>query len=141
MGYYMRQNDCNFFIAAEDCDAALQAIKNLKGKETTPNYRNGKEVDFHFSWVNTSDFVNAKTLEEALGAWRWEVYPDEEGDIDSILFMGKKLGDDAILFEAIAPFVRSLSFIEMQGEDGDRWRWAFYEGVMHEQQATITWEE
>jgi hypothetical protein len=43
-------------------------------------------------------------------------------------FTGQKLGDDNILFAALAPYVEADSYITMVGEseDGDEfWRWVF----------------
>ena len=39
--------------------------------------------------------------------------------------LGDALCDDRLLFDAIAPFVKAGSFIEMSGEDGTLWRWHF----------------
>lgn len=61
------------------------------------------------------------------------------GDLTDIHFIGEKLGDEKILFQALAPFVDKGSFIEMEGEDGDLWRWTFDGQQMIEQVARITW--
>src|SRR5690606_21320852 len=61
----------------------------------------------------------------ALDAWRWVPEREATGDIVGLRFRGERLGDDRVLFEAIAPFVEPGSFIEMVGEDGAIWRWTF----------------
>jgi len=143
MGYCMEQIDSDFMIKAENVKAALQAIKKLAGKETIKDGSGG-----HFSWVETSDFVKAKTLDKAMDAWRWEITGPEPEDpendpaeFDAITFNGEKLGDDAILFNAIAPYVEKGSYIEMQGEDGSRWRWVFDGKKCKEVTAKISFDE
>lgn len=129
MGYCMHQRDCNFFIDGQNFDKALAAIKSLAGHETIED-SSGK----HFSWVDTCDFMSARSLEDALGVWRWRVRmgPLRNHSIIAIHFEGEKLGDDFIILQAIAPFVEGGSFIEMQGEDGTVWRWVFENGSVKE---------
>jgi len=135
MGYCIQMRDSNFVIEASNFAPALAAIKGLAGKETI-NDSSGR----HFSWVNTNDFVNAKTLEEAMLAWRWEIDCGDDGSVQYIYFTGEKIGDDMILFDAIAPFVEDGSYIEMQGEDGAIWRWVFADKKVQEKYASISWE-
>jgi len=149
MGYCMDQMDQKFRIKKENFDAALQAIKKLG--ETVDedgrggSYSGGQKQETWYSWVTTSEFVNAETLKQAIAAWRWEVEVEklpfgEEGDIIDIYFEGQKFGQDEVFLEAIAPYVEEGSYIEMQGECGARWRWLFKDGGLKEQSATIIWE-
>lgn len=124
MGYCMELRGSNFFISAKNKEKALQAIKDL-----------AKDVN---SWVNTDEFVNAKTLEEAMQAWSWHVEENDKGDVFDIYFEGEKLGDDTILLEAIAPYVKKGSYIDMTGEDSSIWRWAFDGKTMREKAATVS---
>ena len=134
MGYCMTQRDSMFTIKAENTKEALNAIKELAGSETIED-SGGR----HFSWVD-NNYVNAETLEDALRAWRWIVEPDGNGDINYIYFNGEKLGDDEVLFNALAPFIDDDCFIEMSGEDGALWRWCFENGECKERFANISWE-
>lgn len=120
----MSQMETSFFIAGEDIPQTLSAIHQL------PNKR--------YSWVN--DFHNLYSLEEVMREWRWDINFDEEGNVIDIEFIGEKLGDDPLLFEAIAPFVKDGSCIEMLGEDGDRWRWSFTNGSMKILYPTVVWD-
>lgn len=111
MGYCMSQRGCNFFIAAENKEKALQAIKDLGDKPK-------------FSWVDNKSYLEADTLAKAMNAWRWSI--DEEDDnVVNICFDGEKLGDDEVLFQTIAPFVKAGSYIEMDGDENCLWRWVF----------------
>ncbi|PSR31229.1 MAG: hypothetical protein C7B46_17060 [Sulfobacillus benefaciens] len=76
-----------------------------------------------------------------LKAWNWEGKFDPiTGDLTPIDFAAEKPGDEAILFQALAPFVDAGSFVAMQGEDGDLWRWVFEGQQMREQFPQMTWE-
>jgi hypothetical protein len=131
----MQQRESKFFIVLDNIPKALEAIKNLVGKETI---KDGGGP--HFSWVN--EFKDAPTLEKAMQAWRWNVERSDKGDITEIEFIGQKLGDDFILFKAIASFIESGSYIVMLGEDGTLWRWFFENGEVREQNArSIEWED
>ena len=136
MGYHMYLREASFKILACDQKAALTAIKGLAGKETI---RLGSEP--HFSWIETKEFLKARHLEVAMEAWRWEVIFDDTDDIVDIEFTGEKLGDDAILFAAIAPFVVDGSYIQMSGEDNYNWRWVFKDGAVKEVPGKLLFEE
>lgn len=131
MGYYMTQQDSKFIIESRNHKKALAAIKALIGKETWGD---------HFAWVDTSGFKKAKTLSAALAAWRWDAKMDEDYNIIGIDFGGEKLGDDEVLFRAIAPFVEPGSFIEMRGEDGCLWRWLFEKTGFRQQDSRVVWD-
>jgi len=134
----MNQSDSKFCILAKNKAKALEAIKAL-AKKTDKQIKDSS--GFYFSWVNTESFLKATTLEDAFYAWRWEVVASEEGHIHSIMFIGEKLGDDIVLFEAIAPFVKSGSYIDMQGEDGHNWRWSFKKGKCKELSGRVVYDE
>jgi hypothetical protein len=53
---------------------------------------------------------------------------DYQGNIASVWFRAEKLHDQLSMLQAIAPYVREGSYIEMQGEDYKRWRWEFCDG-------------
>jgi hypothetical protein len=92
--------------------------------------------------VTTEEFVNAKTLKEALSAWRWDSFISEEtGDLVDLTFNGEKLGDDETFFETLAPFVKAGSYIEMEGEDGGHWKWKFDGKTMTEVSGKVVYED
>ena len=142
MGYCMNLREADFKLKAGKEKLALQAIKGMVEKVDTHGggFSSGPDgVTHHYSWINTSDLVNAKTFKEAMDAWRWNVQYDKDNQIEDIWWEGEKLGDDCQLFDAIAPYVEEGSYIEMMGEDGSIWRWAFDGKKMIEQDAQITW--
>lgn len=139
MGYRISQINCNFKIRAVNKAAALDAIKALNRRATEIGGGHIKGVRC-WSWVDSSEVDQASTLEEALQAWRWSVFTLQAEDIDDISFEGEKYGDDIFMFEAIAPYVEDDSFIEMEGEEGERWRWLFKQGEVQEKYAKITYD-
>lgn len=65
---------------------------------------------------------------------------DDDGNIVGLDFAGDKLAyDEDKMFEQIAPYVESDSFIEMLGEDGTRWRQVFKDGKCREIKASVAW--
>jgi len=122
----------DFYIASEHHSSALHAIKRLDPREFITHQWNT-----HFAFVPQESVQIAETLADALGAWRWSSEVDEEGNIVEIGFEGEKLGHDYILFEAIAPFVREGSSIQIAGEDGRIWRWFFSEGGLQEHEGEV----
>lgn len=119
MGYYMNQLSTQFVIKRENLPNVTKAIKNLHGKETI-----GDSSGKHFSWVS-NHFYEINTAQLLLEAWRWVPKFDDNGDIIELKFRGEKWGDEKFLFEAIAPFVENNSWIEMEGEEGSKWKWVF----------------
>jgi hypothetical protein len=145
MGYYMNQRASKFRIPKDKIPLALAAVRALLANDAAMGGGswgpNGK-VEKWFAWVDMAGFANADTLEKALTAWRWVGFVDDAtGDLISLDFNGEKLGDDATLLEALAPFVDDGSYIEMSGEEGTIWRWVFNKGVMEDINAVITWPE
>ena len=125
MGYYMNQRDSSFFLPKEKQQEALKAIK-IAGEN------NRRIFDSHI--------LQAQTLKEALESWCWKPQYDDEGNIEAIYFEGHKSGNDLELFNAIAPFVKAGSFIEMGGENGAIWRFQFDGRICFENYPTISWE-
>jgi hypothetical protein len=121
---------------------ALKAIHHLA---TQTNKGSGsssgpKGVTHTFAWVDTEEFSNAKTIEEVFSTWRWDLELGKSG-VEGISFNGEKLGDDKILFDAIAPFVKPGSYLEIEGEDGLLWRWTFDGRNCTEIEACVNWED
>ena len=122
MGYYMTQRETIFFIDRFNLVNVEKAIRDLE-----PG-----------SWVTESR--EKDYLEQLFQNWRWSVEFDTAGNINNIMFEGEKLGDEKKFFNAIAPFVRKGSYIEMTGEDGSLWRWEFDGSMCIENVPNISWD-
>jgi hypothetical protein len=122
----MHQTECDFTIKKENHAAVLEAIKGIPAG--------------HYSWVNQGDKVlRARHIEQAFEEWRWIVEFSIDDDINDIQFQGEKYGDEDNFFKTIAPWVEAGSYIAMQGEDGDMWRWYFDGKTCVTQKPEITW--
>ena len=65
---------------------------------------------------------------------------DDDGNITSLSFYGDKLSyDEGEMFKIVAPYVEDGSYIEMHGEDGAQWRWAFSGGDCQYITAKTVW--
>lgn len=145
MGYCMDIHDQEFLLKKENKGGALAAIKELDPDKLGRGGRweKGEQVERWFAWVDTDEYKNANTLEEALIAWGWSSCVDDgvdDGDIDSLEFKNEKSGQDELLFAAIAPFVEEGSHITMMGEDTAVWRWYFMGGKCFTQEGKLTFE-
>ena len=126
MGYCMEQREANFKLKPGKEAAALQAIKEQASADSP--------------WVTTDEILNATNFKNAMEAWRWRIEYNDKGEISDLQFEGEKLGDDVRLWDAIAPYVKAGSYIEMSGDEGCLWRWFFDGKKMIEQYARITWK-
>ena len=134
MGYSVHQSRSVFRIKRENIPAALKAIQTM----VAPDPDTGHVLKY--SWVS-AEFYKKSSLTDILSAWRWgDVECDVNGDIRDICFQGEKLGDDKVLFFHLAPYVEHGSYIEMIGEDDDRWRWVFWRGELREEYPRIIWD-
>lgn len=128
MGYCMTQAESEFFISAENLDAAFVAACALNQKDehkSGGSYSGGKQTAKWFSWVSADYDKTCQTLVDVLGHWGWDASTDDDLNITELWFAGDKIGDERHLFEAIAPFVKDGSYVSMMGEDGCQWRWYF----------------
>lgn len=66
---------------------------------------------------------------------------DDKEYIIGITFDGNKHdGTEEEMFNVIASFVKAGSYIEMQGEEGKRWRWMFDGETCKEKPGEIIWD-
>lgn len=145
MGYYMDQVHSDFMIKKENFDVALKALKDVFVEKNMTCcdslWEDGKRIYHpHFAWVDTERVLKSENLINALNEIRWEPDTNDDGNIDYIEFNGEKIGDEDIFFNAIAPYVKDGSYIEMVGEDNYRWRWVFHDGMVEEKAAKIIWD-
>lgn len=131
MGYCISLQDQQFRISAENKPMALAAMRELVAPKE--NRRQG------FAWIPIGVVSEAPTLESAMEEWRYTPEVDANGNITSLMFEGENLGDEFLMFRAIAPFVDEGSFLEISGEDGGFWRWVFNGKDCREISPEITW--
>ena len=127
MGYRISVHRAKFAMKASEVPKALVALKKLV-------------VRTQLDWVDVAAVEAAGDFNEALEACRWSVEFDARENVNHIDFGGENAGDDLKIFRAIAPYVGKGSYIEMAGEDGERWRWYFDGKTCKQQQAIVTYK-
>ena len=127
----------DFFIPVERCQDCLKAIKALDPRKGTGG---SSAEDKWFAWINTKEYKDAQTLQDALSAWHWRTDTDNDGNIVNLHFDGEIFEDEQFLFDAIAPFVKEGSYIQIQEGDRTNWRWIFIKRECIIEQGTLAWE-
>jgi len=110
--YLMKISKQSFFISNEKKPRALVAIKDIK--DACP----------YSIWVSSQGIVLGRVLDEGMVAWRYCPEHDKEKNIIGLRFLGDCLLDDDVLFMALAPYVRTGSYLEITSSEG-KWRWSF----------------
>ena len=146
MGYCMDMTGCDFLLKAENKDEALKYAKNkliseVEEKGGGGSFGGGKKKKVWYAWVDTQDLEDAKSVEDLIIAFGWHYELAENGDIDRLYFSMDKIGQEILLFQALAPFAEEGSYIQMSGEDGTIWRWVFRNKECKEVTATISFDE
>ena len=144
----MNQLDSIFYIEADCLDKALEKAKLLISPEAKEKHGAGgaiwrgknMPVEKHYAWVDEGAALKAKTFKEIAQAFRWDMDMNEDGDVYWITFNGEKYGGDEMIFlNIIAPYVKKDSYIEMEGEEGERWQWYFDGETCEEHHAIINY--
>ena len=128
MGYSMHLDHAGF-----DLDMAHERDMVLAARALADQHD-------HIRWVDKAELREATTIKEVFSAFGWRIRIDIDRAVRDVLFEGEKLGDEDLFFGAIAPWVASGSYIEMVGEDGDRWRWVFDGVTVKQVQPKVSWE-
>ncbi|SEW31632.1 hypothetical protein [[Clostridium] fimetarium] len=130
MGYPIEMTGCKFIIKKEDFKNALEGLKSVFTPEIMPykTYDNDGKECYYFSWVNTKTVLESTTLEEAMKKIRYTPIFNLNGDICKVEFTGESNGDDAVFFDALAPYVQAGSYLRFKGGYGEKWKWIFEDG-------------
>jgi hypothetical protein len=95
--------------------------------------------------VDKNFFVPAEyagKVMKKMNDYGYSVELDDDGNIIDADFPGDKLVyGEKEMFQAIAPYVKDGSFLEMFGEDGSRWRQVFKNGTCKEIVAKTVWPD
>ena len=138
MGYNISLIDSRFRIEESNLKPALVALQNTVVARTEPLY-----------YSNAPDIIQSKSLRTAVTHMGWRLRFEEEdrdegtyeGSVIGISFEGEKSGSEEFLFNAIGPFVAPGSFIEILGEEGERWRYVFDGSACRRVEGKVEWGE
>lgn len=138
MGYCVDQLETIFEIRHSNVEEAWNAIKVLFSDGLgTINDSSG----MHYAYIDSRRVRNATSFVEAMELTGRGMEVDKDGNIVDIYLNRSNLGDDDIILSTIAPFVESGSYIVLEGEDGDRWKWKFKDGEMCEVIGRFVWDD
>lgn len=101
-------------------------------------------MGYCISMNHSEFFVSTENVGQVFAKARnapYEFELDDDGNITGIEHIGHNLGDDLEIFQSIAPFVAEGSFLDMSGEDGERWKWVFKDGKCQEIRARLVWDD
>ena len=148
MGYCVTINLVEvLFLTKEDQDNALRAINALHEPEQLREFARGGEYPrtaksvYSYAWVNNPPEGGFATLKKALREWRYDAEDFGSGSIKVTEFTGEKMGQDEVLWNAVAPFVMEHAFIEFAGEDGMLWGYFFENGKLIEKEGYVAYRE
>ena len=143
MGYCVTMDCSGVTVSKDNVEKALAAVKataQQMDKMNGGSYQGGVTVAKWFAWVDIDSLVGATTLKDALRAWRYNAVANEDGSVEVDYFRGEKLGDDSVLWKALAPFVDPEGVIYCTGEDDFHWKWTFKGGSFKEVSGKIVYE-
>ena len=98
MGYDMQQRDYRFLIRLEHAGDVFEALRGHIAEELRDASHLGVALQT-FNWVTDESY-----------SWIW--FTDD-----------RYFENYPVLFEILAPFIVSGCWIEMQGQEGEIWRW------------------
>ncbi len=130
MSYEIRQKDASFAILKENYPKACKALRHFLEHKCYAEY-----VDHE----NVIRACKENDLVKAMFYCRWKCSEDASG-ITDIEFNQSKLGNDYEIFCAIAKYVQDGSYIVVEGEDKNRFRWRFTNGQCIEENGRFHYE-
>ena len=154
MGYYIRTNTSNFRIRKDNLSKFWEIVTHLMSDEQLA--KNGNVIfpdqpmkKMYYSWIDTHmarKAIQNQDIFRFFFEWRYELMNDEENEdfiCSHIMIEGgeSKIGDEELLFEAIAPIVENGSYIEVIGEDGERFRWSWNNGKLYVADAEVVFSD
>ena len=132
MGCSMWQIEANFFIPAENKNAALTALHLLEDE-----WASARTLTYGGVQVASKHLF----LEDQLSEYGWFARCDKQGNINALIFDGEYLGDEKKWLAAIAPYVRQGSYLGMNSDERGAWMWHFDGTAMHEYAGVIMYPE
>lgn len=153
MSYYVHTTNCNFIIPGdqvEAADAALRELNNRNDLKRGGSFPNKEDLDNDkprpdkwFSWMpwNYHEKDVCPDLESILNEVGFACSVADDGTLEVDYYEESKMGNEREFIEALAPFAMHGSYMNWEGEDGDRWRWEVHDGQLKHLVGETTWRE
>lgn len=124
-------------------DAEMFSFDRNRVDDIAAAIKNGiinKEIK-NSCWASLKRILNLDTLEEMFDEFGFYMYLNESNDTYKIEFSREKLDEfEEELFKCIAPYVND-GYLEYLGEDGEKWRYVFKDGVCKEIYPRVEWDD
>lgn len=130
MGYCVDLEESTVTISKENSIKLMEFLKSYI-IDSNPDWR----------WVNNGYVVNYcvdNNFEELMYELGYAIYETDEPGYSIEYRSSEKLGDDEEIFSLIAPYIND-GYIELLGEDGDKWRYVFENGKCETKHPKIEW--
>jgi len=143
MGYYVRTTDVSAILSGDKLDIAYERLVELNTHDEWKrggSWSGGVQTSKHYSWMSEDYPSELKTTREVLEAVGYET----RMILDDLQILGydNKTGCEDTFIWAIADLFDTGSYIEWQGEEGERWRWDFGGGdPLLQREGEITWSD
>ena len=115
----------------------LEQNKNMSGFYS----ENGEIVKRYYAWVNMDKLKIALEngdLPEVFSLFGFRLAKDEEGNIIHLYYQ-QKSGDEQHLLNCLREYFDEGDFIQFQGEDGEKWKYVFYNTWMYIHEPIEVW--
>lgn len=143
MGYYIQTHFSSFYIRKQNLDGFFNLAKSVFEQSALDRiaYRSYSWVDHHAAL----QAIEEKNLEKLFECFRYRAIHmtiDDKNDLFACtqlytLQHEQKMGDERVLFAAIAPVVENESYIAFSGEDGYFWRFVWRDGRLYEEESSL----
>lgn len=146
MGYNVDITNADASIAADKLDGCFEALKALNKRDdlkTGGSYGQRPDgtydqIEAWFAWMPANYDETCQSAEAIFNELGFETYIE-----DGALYLqaySDKSGAQDVFLEAAAPFITAGSYIEWDGEDGERWRQDFDGESMTTRTGRTVWE-
>ena len=140
MGYNAMITEANFTIPAGNLDAACQALKNLNksddGKSGGYSWEKDAETVKSFRGMDSDYDQKLHSAEDILKELGFGLVTTGDGDL-MVTDFDQNSGDEQLFLAALAPFVPAGSYINWEGDDGQRWQ-DYFDGATHTEKVGVT---
>lgn len=130
MGYYATGSG----VLNSTEDRLREALQEFRSVMLSPEFvekhaqggtwADGKKLASWYSWCDMKQLSDAKSIEDVLEHFGFEVNVVQDHDRLSLLvYYSSKVGQEDLLLKTISRFFDPDSYVEWQGEDGSHWKY------------------
>jgi len=116
MSYYIHQTTIKASVVIKK-DMIESAFKKLKSVLIEEWKKRDGECENRLDWIEIQNVEKSVSLEELMLECRWKnCSQNEDFKLCNNSFLGQKLGEEKIIFTALAPFIEEGGFVKYVSE-------------------------